>query len=536
RRIVMRDLRVLLLTGRMAYDELHKMVSNESNVSVEALPISVAAFTTPKLVRRHLAGYISKWNPDLVLVSGLARGDYSSIHEEVGVPVLKGTKNLFSIPLLLEHLDEVKHSLSSTDAADTIIQKRILNDLRSRLKALEREAVFGVRNFRLDSGLSLGVDLPPRIMAEVVDVTTRPIDVSIANAEKYSKWADIIDIGASIATKDPERIAEITQEVRKLGVSVSIDSLDPKEIAASVDAGAEMVLSIDTGNIEVASRIPEDIALVCLPTNVSAGEYPQNPLERAQRCHRLCNELKQNGHSKLLADPIMEAAIQPGLLKSLVAFYHYRAIDPDTPFLAGFANVTEFMDTDSLGVNAVLSCLGVELGVSVFLTTEERPSTINCVRELRSAAQLAFISKVTDSPPKELGITAFAAKSSKHSLQPVLLDDSYEDTQKGSTEYTPDPKGCFRIGVDFSSNRILCEHRGQKGKIQRLASDKMHHLLREIMKRDLVGSIEHAAYLGAELAKAEIALKLGHSYQQDEEWHVESLTDILGRSAVEDAE
>ncbi len=514
-------MRILLLTGRMVYDELDKMVSEIPNILVEALPISVAAFTTPKLIQRHLPAFISKWNPDIVLISGMAKGDYSSVQNELGIPVLKGTRKIASLPLLLGHIPEILGNLSCSKAADAIIQKRLLDDLRTRFKALEREVVLGVRNFRLISGLTLGIDLPPRIMAEIVDVSIRPIDVSITSAKKYSKWADIIDVGASIANNDPERIAEVVQEVRKLGVSVSIDSLNPSEIIAAVDAGAEMVLSIDYGNKDVVSKIPEDVALVCLPTNVVAGEFPQDSIERARRCHQICNEMKRIGYSKLLVDPILEAAIQPGLMKSLVAYHHYRHLDNDTPFLAGFANVTEFIDSDSLGVNTVLSCLGVELGISVFLTTEERPSTVNCTKELKFAASLAFIAKMSNSPPKELGISAFAAKSSAHNIQSVPLDGLYEQVKNKVSGYTRDPAGCFRIGIDLSSDRILCEHQNSDGKIQRLASERMYPLLKEILNRGLVGSIDHAAYLGAELSKAEIALRLGHDYQQDEEWIIE---------------
>ena len=522
-----REPRILLLTGRMAYSELNRIVSGESDVYMEVLPISVAAFTTPRLVRRHLPNYLSKWNPDIVLISGMAQGDYSTLSRDLDIPVLKGTRKLSSLPLLLEHLDELYQDLSSSTPADAIVQKRVIEVIRNQYKAIEKETVYDTRNFRLLSGLGIGIDLPPRIMAEVVDASIRPIDITLANAKRYSKWADIIDIGASIAGADPEQIAEVTQKVRKLGVSVSIDSLNPEEILASVDAGAEMVLSIDSGNIDVTSRISDDVALVCLPTNVSAGQFPHDPVERATLCHLLCNRLRRDGHLKLIADPILEAAIHPGLMRSLDAFYQYRQLDQDTPLLAGFANVTEFMDSDSLGVNAVLSCLGIELGISVFLTTEERSPTLNCVRELRTTAQLAFIAKMSNAPPKDLGVTAFASKSSKMNIQSVHLDSSYEEAEEGVTGYTPDPKGCFRIGIDSSSTRILCEHKSDEGIVQCLSSEKAYPLLKEILKRDLVGSFEHAAYLGAELARAEIALQLGHDYQQDEGWTTELSSDIL---------
>ncbi len=521
------ETRILLLTGRMAYSQLEGVASEFSNLFVETLPISVAAFTTPRLVRRNLPAYVSKHAPDIVLISGMAQGDYSDVRSDIGIPIFKGTRKLSALPLLLKHFDAVRNDLSSSHSADGIIQQQILDELRSHVKELRQDVVVGSRNFRLESGLILGVDVPPLVMAEIVDASIRPIDVSIAEAKKHSKWSDIIDIGASIARRDPELISEIVQEVRRLGVAVSIDSLDSAEICAAVDAGAEIVLSIDSGNIDVVSKIPEDTALVCLPTNVAAGEYPQDPIERATRCHQLCNSLRNRGHPKILADPVLEAAINPGLMKSLAAFHHYRTIDQDTPLLAGLANVTEFLDTDSLGVNATLSCLGVELGISVFLTTEERPSTVHCVREIKCASQLAFIAKMLNSPPKELGFTAFAAKSSAHNIQSVDMDAPYTTVKQEVGGHTPDSKGSFRIGIDRSSSQILCEHRDPEGRVQRLAAQEMHPLLREILNQNLIGSIEHAAYVGAELSKAEIALRLGHDYQQDEDWATELSRDVF---------
>ncbi len=76
-----------------------------------------------------------------------------------------------------------------------VIQRQVLDALKSRFKELERDLVIGTRDFRLESGLLLGVDLPPRVMAEIVDVSVRPIDTSIADAKTYSKYCDIIDVG-----------------------------------------------------------------------------------------------------------------------------------------------------------------------------------------------------------------------------------------------------------------------------------------------------------------------------------------------------
>ena len=47
-----------------------------------------------------------------------------------------------------------------------------------------------------------------------------------------------------------------------------------------------------------------------------------------------------------------------------------------------------------------------------------------------------------------------------------------------------------------------------------LVSDSAEALYKMIIKSDLVSRLDHAAYLGKELIKAELALKLGMSYVQ----------------------
>ncbi|MFQ5977915.1 MAG: dihydropteroate synthase-like protein [Candidatus Heimdallarchaeota archaeon] len=510
--------RVLLLTGRMAYGNLSKIKAEFPNVDIEALPISVAAFTTPKLIRRHVPKAIVKWRPELILVSGLARGNYDTVGRELGVPILKGTRNLSALPLLLRKLEVFAPKLSPTASADNIMRDHQIKFLQERINELEKEVEFGTRNFRLRSKLSIGIDLPPRVMAEIVDATHRSVDDGLSKARRFSKWADILDVGGVVDKPDPEKVAEIVVEIRKLGLPVSVDTLNPEEIIAGVDAGAEIVLSVDRGNVAVIQRLPEDTALVCLPTNVSKGVFPRNPVERAKICHELSTELQHKGYEKLLADPLLEAPIQPGLMQSLAAFLSCRELSPNLPFLAGFGNVTEFIDADTSGINALLACLGTELGISVFLSTEERAATIHCIRELHSAANMAFVAKIAESAPKDVGFTSFAAKSSRFDVQPVREVESFQFVSENDPKTQLDPKGCFKIGIDHQNGRILCEHRFQGKRTSILASDKANALLQKILAKGLVSRLDHAAYVGSELTKAEISLILGHNYQQDMPW------------------
>jgi dihydropteroate synthase-like protein len=510
--------KALLLTGRMAYDNLMQIIKPSSDVHIESLPVSIAAFTTPKMVKRHSLDLISKLKPDMILISGLARGDYSEVSNEIGVPVLKGTRNLSGLPFLLDNLNEFYGHLSSIDPADPIIQEQQTRYLQERILQIENEVSFGDRNFKTISGLSIGIDFPPRVMAEIVDATTRSIDTGLDQAKRFSKWADILDIGATVEKSNPERMAEIVTEVRKLGLPVSVDTLNPDEIIAGVDAGAEIILSIDAGNLDVLKHIPEDVVIVCLPTNVSEGTFPSEPIERARNCYNLSNQLKEKGYSKILADPLMESPIQPGLMRSLSAYQYCRELDEHLPFLAGIGNVTEFVDSDTSGMNALLACIGVELGISVLLSVEERAPTIHCIHELYSAVRMAFAAKLLNYQPKEIGFTSFYAKSL--TFNPITASDidQFDLIAETTSEYKLDPEGYFKIEVDHHNHSILCIHMKRGQITRRIKSASAKALLHEIISSEIISQLDHAAYLGAELSKAELALILGHNYQQDRPW------------------
>jgi dihydropteroate synthase-like protein len=513
-----KDTKILLLTGRMAYDNLVQIISPYPDAHVVALPISIAAFTTPRLVQRHGPELVSKKNPDIILVSGLARGDYSDVSEALGVPVLKGTRNLSGLPFLLSSVDELLSHLSSVNPADSIIRKQQAKYLEKRINQLEKEVSFGTRNFKTISGLSIGIDFPPRVMAEIVDATSRSIEEGLAKAQIFSEWADILDIGATVEKPDPERIAEMVTEVRKFGLPVSVDTIDPDEIVAGVEAGAEIILSIDAGNRDVLHHIPEDVVVVCLPTNMSKGVFPNEPTERARICHSFSNQLREQGFSKILADPLIEAPIQPGLMRSLCSYQYCRELDENLPFLAGVANATEFIDADTSGINAIFACLGVELGISVLLSTEERPSTRHCIRELHTAAKMTFAAQLLKSPPKEIGFTSFYVKSLAFDPPTLSGLESFESIEEITKEYKLDPTGYFKIEVDHQRECILCAHMKQGQVIRKIKAASAKALLQEIISSEIVSQLDHAAYLGLELSKAEIALKLGHNYQQDIPW------------------
>lgn len=78
-----------------------------------------------------------------------------------------------------------------------------------------------------------------------------------------------------------------------------------------------------------------------------------------------------------------------------------------------------------------------------------------------------------------------------------------------------DPKGYFLI--KFTDGKVHVGHfSNDKKLIKEYLSDSAQQIYKEIISDDAVTFLEHAAYLGSEIYKAEVALKLGLKYVQDD--------------------
>lgn len=80
-----------------------------------------------------------------------------------------------------------------------------------------------------------------------------------------------------------------------------------------------------------------------------------------------------------------------------------------------------------------------------------------------------------------------------------------------------DPKGYFIVFPDRSRNAILVEHYTNDGTLAHVfTGTTAHELYVTVLAREIVSRLDHAAYLGMELARAERALKMGEPYVQDQ--------------------
>ncbi len=83
-------------------------------------------------------------------------------------------------------------------------------------------------------------------------------------------------------------------------------------------------------------------------------------------------------------------------------------------------------------------------------------------------------------------------------------------------EWRPDPKGYFLIRLNEKKKCIeagFCTYQHVITKI--VYGVNAIEIYNTIIKKKLISRLEHAAYLGKELYKAELALKYGKRYQQE---------------------
>jgi len=75
-------------------------------------------------------------------------------------------------------------------------------------------------------------------------------------------------------------------------------------------------------------------------------------------------------------------------------------------------------------------------------------------------------------------------------------------------EIVYDPCGNFRIGIEGDEIVAVIHGRAYRGK-------SWAGVFHAIEERGDVSRLDHAAYLGAELYKAELAIRFGRSFEQD---------------------
>jgi hypothetical protein len=322
------------------------------------------------------------------------------------------------------------------------------------------------------------------IFAEIVDAPDRSIESILQRAEYYRQCgADVIDIGCLPEEKFPH-LEESVIALHEAGFKVSVDSLELDDLKRAGNAGADYLLSLTEKTYHLAEETD------AVPILVPAEMGSLASLERAM-------ELMDKINRPWIADPILDP-IHFGLTNSIVRYHELRRKYPDAPIMMGVGNLTELTDADTSGINAMLFGIISELNITNVLATEVSPHARRAIKEADSARRMMFVAREDSGLPKDISSNLLIA----HERRP--FPDTESDIVQ-LAEKIKDPN--YRIKV--AENGIYVFNRD--GLLHDVDPFAFYPQL------NIEGDAGHAFYLGAELARAQIAWQLGKRYTQDEE-------------------
>jgi dihydropteroate synthase-like protein len=322
-----------------------------------------------------------------------------------------------------------------------------------------------------------------RIFAEIVDASALSIDAILARARAMCEaGADVIDLGCLPDTPFPH-LQDAVLALAAEDIPVSVDSADSEELRAGAAAGAQFLLSLNETTLDLA------LDTGATPVLVPASHGDLASLLRAA-------EAADRRGIDVILDPILDP-IHFGFMASLTRYAEVRRLLPEAEILMGTGNLTELTDADSGGVSAALLGVCSELAIRNVLVVQVSPHTRRTLQEHDAARRLMFAARADHSLPQNYGDALLQV----HDRKP------FPNTPQEIAELAAQLRdGNFRI--ETAEDGIHVYARG----VHHVASDALSLFPKLAVAEDA----PHAFYLGTELAKAEIAWRLGKRYIQDE--------------------
>ena len=521
-------MKILIITGNLAYPLIKNVIKDsKEEIIIHIADTQVAAFLTPnqiiKEVKNNFSNHLDEI--DMILVPGLIKKGTAEITKELKIPTFKGSTDGADLAMVLNLIEDI--DLSQDKPADKLIEEEkrkealkfiddFENDTENIKKLLEKPNNIQIRN------LAVGEDFPMRVLAEIANAPFLSKEDLINKCQYFvDSGADMIDIGMAAGEDFSDKIPDLINTLRPIAGDrpLSIDTLNTNEIKTAAENGIDFVLSLDLGNNSEVKEIlkEKNIPAVLLPTNFSKGISPESPSQRVKAMHQL---IKDTDGIKYVADLILDPVNSSSIVESIIACHEFHKTNP-APMFFGVGNVSELMDADSGGVNMLLAGIGMELGVSILFTPEESGKTRGSVYELATASKMMFLAKHRKSIPKDLGINLVAFKD-KHKRNDIIQNDLGgipKIKQVKPLKFIRDKAGSFKISVEYKTtvdkSTITATHFKKNKADLAIVGHSAKEIYEEIISRNLVTRMEHAAYLGSELKKAEIAMITGKEYVQD---------------------
>ncbi len=508
-------MKILLITSRAAsgivkeiVEELKKHYEKISiDVHVVDYPTVASSFTV-EILRKQVPVDLAR-NYDVIIVPGLTRGDLSEWSRVIGVPIYKGTIHAVDIPLVIEALAN-NVELSGKVPADYILYERIRAMLRNILLK-ERAKNTVVINY---NGIEIADRSPPiRLVAEIPPRVS--VDEAVEMAKRFQEeGADIIVVGS-----DGKNIGGTIDKIVKISKTINkplgIDTNNPKEIIKALDKGVSIVFSL---NQELILKL-EDYSRKAIFTLIPDRGY-ENPWNISERVNSVLKNIDialKRGYDKIIVDPVL-GPLPLGFTPSIIALYEIKKRKPKIPIVFSASNVIDSIEADTHGILAMLAGMAFEMGASILHVVEDAPYEYGSVAEARVALAMAEIAYARKTQERDIGINMLVLKDNRIIRQePIKAKQVVSVVER--IEPSLDRAGYFRIQVSKKRDAIEVGFykygRDDEAEIKivgRHALSIGRRILEEVKVSD-----QHILYLGYELSKAEIALKLHKNYIQDEE-------------------
>lgn len=435
----------MLLTGRLAEAVVRQTAFQVQarapvDFEVHVLPITVAALMHTTWVERKLE-WSADWQFDRVLLPGYCQGETAALSERYGVSFEFGPKDILDLP-------------------------EFFGLGRRKAATLDRHSI--------------------EILAEINHAPRIGLDAILQIAEHYRQsGADLIDVGC-IPGEQWSGVGAAVSALRQEGFRVSIDSFDRGEVTAAVEAGAELVLSVNQSNLDWAIEVPAEF--VVIPDESRSLDSMQPTIDA----------FRSRGHTFRI-DPILDP-VGVGFATSIERYAEARRRWHDLPVMMGIGNVTELAEADTAGASLLLAGLCGELGITSVLTTEVANWCSSAVREFdiaRRVIQFAI----------ENGTIAKHISSSLVMLRDPKRKELGENPLADLASQLKDPN--YRIFAERGQLHVMNRDGYWRG-------DDAFEVFDQLAQTNTKLSASHAFYLGYEMAKAMTALTLGKQYQQDE--------------------
>ncbi len=471
-------MRILLPTGSATYHIVRDAAAGfEADVVVTG---EIASFLTPS----QLEGLIlAAGNYDLAIVPGMCTADFSVVEQETGIPVYRGPRHAADLGLVLPLA--ASGGLSRTIPADEFLMRRGREEAYRLLAAREEQAspVYSIRSLKIGGGSRI------KVLAEIMDAHHRD-ELQALVDRFFCNGADIVDLGFGFDATVAD-VRRCLASLEEIDGPLSVDTQDPALIREALSR-ADLVLSLQEDNIPLVGREVgrSGVAAVVVPGNTSLAEN----IARAEEAGVVC----------IIADPLVQP-VGSGFTASLPGF-----AGTEYPLFFGGGNVTELLDADSIGMNALLAGIAHEIGASIMYTSEHSDKTRGSVSEMRRATEMMAL--LGDRPyPKDLGLDLLVIKEKRRRREPPVVFKELDPILPMPEDIRLDPRGNFRIGI--KDGMIIAEINGRA-----VEGTRWGDILTTIIRNGDVSLLDHAGYLGKELFKAELAIRFNRSFEQDGEF------------------